>query len=206
MKKTNDKRDIEFFYEIGQLRLINRMWQRFFHSKVANIAEHILRVAWIALAIAKKERVGDEGKILKMALVHNIAESRTGEVDYVSRQYAELKKELAIKDILNDTILEEDLFEIWKEYGERKTIESKIVKDADNLDVNLELKEQEIQTVSDKFVKSRIKSVRLKLYTKTAKRYWDLIEKSDVHDWHALGRNRFNQGDWKNASKKVNKN
>lgn len=201
MKKIENSRDIEFFYEIGQLRLIKRMWRRFFQSEVANIAEHILRVAWIALAIAKKEKVKDEGKILKMALVHNIAESRTGEVDYVSKQYAELKKELAIKDMLKDTVLEDDLVDVWKEYEERKSIESKIVKDADNLDVSLELREQEIQTASDKFIKPRMKSVKLTLYTKAAKEYWDVIEKSDVHDWHALGRNRFLSGNWKKVKK-----
>ncbi len=78
MKKTNESRDVEFFYEIGQLRLINRMWRRFFQSETSNVAEHTLRVIWIALAIAKKENVRDEEKIMKMALVHDIAESRTG--------------------------------------------------------------------------------------------------------------------------------
>jgi 5'-deoxynucleotidase YfbR-like HD superfamily hydrolase len=57
MRKTNNNRDIEFFYEIGQLRLINRMWRRFFQSETSNVAEHTLRVIWIALAIAKKEGV-----------------------------------------------------------------------------------------------------------------------------------------------------
>lgn len=200
MKKT-DKRDIEFFYEIGQLRLINRMWRRFFQSETSNVAEHTLRVIWIALAIAKKEKVKDEGKILKMALVHDITESRTGEVDYISRQYAELKEDLAISDMLENTILEEDFINVWKEYEERNSIESKIVKDADNLDVNLELKEQEIQTISDKFLKPREIFVKPKLYTKTAKAYWEMISKSDVHDWHVYGRNRFHAGDWKRKSK-----
>jgi putative hydrolase of HD superfamily len=202
MKKVNENRDVEFFYEIGQLRLINRMWRRFFQSETSNVAEHTLRVIWIALALAKKENVKDEEMIMKMALVHDITESRTGEVDYISRQYAELKDELAINDMLNETILQEDFLGVWKEYEKRESIESKIVKDADNLDVNLELMEQQIQTISDKFIKPREVLVKPKLYTKTAKKYWSLIAKSDVHDWHVLGRNRFNEGDWKKKSKK----
>ncbi|HBI34382.1 MAG TPA: hypothetical protein DEA43_01470 [Candidatus Moranbacteria bacterium] len=202
MKKTNENRDIEFFYEIGQLRLINRMWRRFFQSETSNVAEHTLRVIWVALALAKKEKVVNEEKVLKMALVHDITESRTGEVDYISRQYADLKEELAINDMLNDTVLEEDFLEVWKEYEKRECIEAKIVKDADNLDVNLELMEQRIQTISDKFIKPREVLVKPKLYTKTAKKYWSLISTADVHDWHVLGRNRFNEGDWKKKSKK----
>lgn len=202
MKKTKDNRDIEFFYEIGQLRLIDRMWRRFFHAQTANIAEHTLRVIWIALAIAKKEKVKDEEKIMKMALVHDITESRTGDVDYITRQYVEMKEEMAAEDMLNDTILEDDFLAIWKEYEKRENIEAKIVKDADNLDVNLELREQEIQTISDKFLKPREVLVKPKLYTKTAKKYWEMINKADVHDWHALGRNRFNAGDWKSKVKK----
>ncbi|HEX8974226.1 MAG TPA: HD domain-containing protein [Patescibacteria group bacterium] len=202
MKKIQEKRDIEFFYEIGQLRLINRMWRRFFQSETSNVAEHTLRVIWIALAIAKKEGVKDEEKVLKMALVHDITESRTGEVDYISRQYADLKEELAIRDMLESTVLEEDFLKVWKEYEKRESIEAKLVKDADNLDVNLELMEQRIQTISDKFIKPREVLVKPKLYTETAKKYWSLIAKSDVHDWHVLGRNRFNQGDWKKVKKK----
>jgi putative hydrolases of HD superfamily len=202
MKKTKERRDIEFFYEIGQLRLINRMWRRFFQSETSNIAEHTLRVVWIALAIAKKEKVKDEEKIMKMALVHDITESRTGDVDYISRQYVEMKEAVAAEDMLGETILEDDFLNVWREYEKRQSIEAKIVKDADNLDVNLELKEQEIQTISDKFLKPRDVLVRPKLYTKAAKKYWDVIGKSDVHDWHALGKNRFNSGDWKKKSAK----
>jgi putative hydrolases of HD superfamily len=202
MKKTNEIRDVEFFYEIGQLRLINRMWRRFFQSETSNVAEHTLRVIWIALALAKKEKVKDEEKIMKMALVHDITESRTGDVDYISRQYVEMKEKIAAEDMLNETILADDFLKVWKEYEKRETIEAKIVKDADNLDVNLELREQEIQSISDKFLKPRDVFVRPILYTKTAKKYWDLIGKSDVHDWHALGKNRFNSGDWKKKSAK----
>ncbi|EKE19257.1 MAG: Metal dependent phosphohydrolase [uncultured bacterium] len=202
MKKENDNRDVEFFYEMGQLRLLNRMWRRFFLLSSANVAEHTLRVLWIALALAKKEGVKDEEKIMKMALVHDITESRTGDTDYISRQYVEQKEEMAIEDILRETILEEDFLSVWKEYGKRESIESKIVKDADNLDVNLELKENGIQTVADKFNGPREMLVKPKLYTKSAKKYWELIGKSDMHDWHVNGRNRFNEGDWKKKQKK----
>lgn len=195
--KQDSNRDIEFFYEIGQLRLIKRMWRRFFQSETSNLAEHTLRVIWIALAIAKREKVEDEDKIMKMALVHDITESRTGDVDHMSRQYAELKEDMAAEDMLKETTFEDEFLDIWREFDKKESIEAKIVKDADNLDVNLELREQEIQSISGKLLKTRNDAVRSKLYTETAKKYWDLIGESEIHDWHLLGRNRFNSGDWK---------
>lgn len=203
-KRTNVSRDVDFFYEIGQLRLLNRMWRRFFLLSSANVAEHTLRVIWIALALAKKEGVKDEEKVMKMALVHDITESRTGDTDYISRQYVEQNDKLAAEDMLAGTILEEDFLNVWKEYEKRECIEAKIVKDADNLDVNLELKENGIQTISEKFSKPREVLVKPKLYTKSAKAYWEMIRKSDMHDWHVYTRNRFNAGDWekKNVGKK----
>jgi putative hydrolase of HD superfamily len=129
-------RDIEFLYEIGTLRLTQRQWKRFLNPDFANLADHHLRVIWIALTIAKYEKA-DANKVMKMALVHDIAESRTGDVDYLSRQYVERNSELGLEDMVKDISLEKELLDLQKEYEERKTLEAKIVKDADNLDIDL---------------------------------------------------------------------
>lgn len=192
------KRDLEFLYEIGTLRFIQRTWQQFLSPQFANLAEHHFRVTWLALDIAKREGVEDTGKIAKMALVHDITESRTGDVHYLSRQYVERNEELGIQDMLAGTALEEEFSQLWQEYEVRETIEAKVVKDADNLDVDMELKEQEAMgnTVGRSFVDTREKVAQTKLYTQTARDIWDVIQDSDPHDWHRLGRNRLNSGDW----------
>ncbi len=192
-------RDIEFLYEIGNLRFIQRQWKRFLNADFANLAEHHLRVAWLALIIAKYENAKDTDKILKMALVHDIAESRTGDVDYLSRQYTKRDEELGIKDILKDTELENEFLKIWREYEKRESIESKIVKDADTLDVDFELQEQKIRGagLADALSQNREFVASNKIYTKTAKKMWDAVQNASPHDWHVKGRNRRNAGDWK---------
>lgn len=192
-------RDVEFLFEMGQIRLIDRMWRRYFLPNCANLADHTFRVALIALALAKKEGVKDEGKVVKMALLHDIAESRTGDADYLGRLYVDRNEKLAIDDMLKDTVFENEFKSLWEELEKRETLESKIVKDADNLDVDFELREQSIQTAAIEFAKKREASI---LYTKTAKEYWEVIHKSDPHDWHIKGRNRYTQGDWKDVGKK----
>src|SRR5438477_409749 len=109
------ERDIQFLYEIGSLRFMPRQWVRFLNPDVANITEHHYRVMWLALILAKYEKVENTEKIIKMALVHDITESRTGDVDYIARQYVERKEELAIKDMFKATAIEKEFMEIWRE-------------------------------------------------------------------------------------------
>ena len=193
------QRDLEFLYEMGSLRFIQRTWRRFLNEDLANLAEHHVRVAWMALVLARHEGVEDTGKVLKMALVHDIAESRTGDVDYLSRQYVERNEELGITDMLADTVLADEFTQLWKEYEERTCIEAKIVKDADNLDVDLELQEQAVRggTLRDVLDDNRTRVAEAKLYTNSAKRFWKAIKQSNPHDWHHNGRTRLNAGDWK---------
>lgn len=169
------------------------------NSDFANVSEHIFRVAWIALILAKHENIENTDKLLKMALVHDITESRTGDVNYISRQYTERKEHNAIRDILKDTSLEKEFIELWEECEKRETIEAKIIKDADNLDVDFELKEQSVMggSLGKSLEEIREHVGANKLYTKAAKEIYQSLKSSDPHAWHRLGNNRFNSGDWK---------
>ena len=196
---NNIKRDIELLFEIGCFRYLQRTWKRFFNPDVQNNAEHTLRVIWIALTLARYEKIGNEEKIIKMALIHDLGESRAGDVDYISRQYTKRYETKAIKDILKQTVHEKELIKLYKDYEKRENIESKIVKDADNLDVELELVEQEFRGHKMGIIwnKVRFQKVYPKLYTKTAKRFWQEIHKTNPQSWHLNAQNRFNAGDWK---------
>ena len=194
---NNEKRDLEFLYEMGTVRMIQRTWRQFLTTNFANLAEHTCRVMWLAYIIGKKENA-DTNKIVKMALLHDITESRTGDVHYLSRMYTKRNEELAIKDMLKDICLEEELLALSKEYEERQTLEAKIVKDADNLDVDMELMEQNDNSARLKKGKQPSRDrVQELLFTKTAKKMWYEIQLSNPHDWHLNANNRFNAGDWK---------
>ena len=198
------KRDIEFLFEMGNIRLIDRMWRRFHAKDMANLAEHHFRMFWIAMIIASREGNCDTGKIAKLVLVHDIAESRTGDVDYIARQYVERNEELGIKDMLAGTALEKEFFMLWQEYEDRKTIEAKIAKDADNLDIDFELLESAQRgrdLLNDKWYEKRKIVYETKLYTATAKAIWEELYSGTHHvdDWHNNGRNRVNAGDWRQA-------
>lgn len=194
------KRDIELLFEIGTFRHLDRVWKQFLDPSVANNTEHTFRVAWIALTIARYEKTGDHEKILKMALLHDLDETRCGDVHYLSRQYVVRKTKEAIEDIFAETVHSEEMKGLFDEYEKRESVESKIVKDADNVDVEFELREQRAKghSIGDILQKDRDAMLYPKLFTATAKKLWDEIKKSDPHDWHLTSpKNRFRGGDWK---------
>ncbi|MEI6587912.1 MAG: HD domain-containing protein [Candidatus Moraniibacteriota bacterium] len=149
------QKDIDFLYEIGRMRFMQRAWQRFFSTKVANDTEHTFRVIWLALLISNKEKKGNQERIMKLALAHDISESRSMDVDYMSRQYVKRNEEQAVYDTLSGTTFEKEFIELSKEMEKRETIEAKIVKDADNLDIDLELMEQ--RDANEKIFQSKTK-------------------------------------------------
>src|SRR3989338_10077514 len=180
------KRDIDFLFEIGSLRNVPRAWQQVLTGKVQNIAEHLFRTTMIAWIIAIAEKA-DVSKVIKMCLVHDIAESRTGDIAFMHREYVTRHEKLAEMHIFQDTALENEARMLLKEYNSRNSLEAKIVKDADNIDVDLELKE--LARIGDSTAAGYQKHHRpviraKKLYTKSAKRMWDEIQKTDSNTWH----------------------
>lgn len=196
--------ETNLLYELGNLRLIPRQWARFHLNGVANLAEHHFRVAWIALVIAKHEKCDNTDKILKMALIHDTSESRTGDVDYLARQYVERDEDRAVVDMFAKSKLKDEMLALWQEYEARESIEAKIVKDADNLDVDFDLREQ--GSTGSKLEKNWTRQRKFvadhKLYTATARKIHAAIWATDPHEWHIKSPfNRLNGGDWQKPKK-----
>ena len=181
------KRDIDFLFEIGSLRNVPRAWQQVLTGKVQNISEHIFRTAMIGWIIAVAEKA-DVSKVIKMCLIHDIAESRVSDISFMHRDYVTRHEKLAETHIFQNTILEKEAQILLKEYDDRKSLEAKIVKDADNMDCDLELKE--LAKIGDSAavgMRDHRHIIRAKkLYTKTAKRMWDEIQKVDPNAWHQI--------------------
>ncbi len=199
-KQSTSDRDIELMFEIGTLRHIERTWKNFLNPDVANCAEHMFRVLWLALTIARMEKVGNHEKILKIALMHDVMESRTGDTNYISRQYVKRNDTMAADDIFEGTVHEQEAEVLFKEYEERNSIEAKIVKDADTIDVEMELAEMRAKghSLGKVFVKDRKANVYPRLFTKSARKLWDGIATAEPHAWHLTSpRNRHAGGDWK---------
>ncbi len=178
-------RDLELLFEVGSLRHTQRGWRQHLATDCANDLDHTVRVAFLALIIARREGIGNEETLLKMALTHDIAETRTSDLSYVQKVYVKADEPQALHDIFTGTRLA-DFETLVNAYERRDTIEAKIVKDADNLDVELELKELEEKghQLPVKWRAQRRMIRDEKLYTDSAKQMWEEIQTADPSSWH----------------------
>ena len=180
-------RDLDLLFELGSLRNMPRGWRQHLGMDCASILEHTMRVAFLALIIARREGQGDEAKILKMALVHDLTETRVSDLSYVQKVYVTADEAKAANEMLAGTSVA-DIADVIATYERRETIEAKIVKDADNLDIDIELREVENlgHLLPAKWRTLRRKVRDEKLYTQTAKQLWDEIQTADPDAWHIL--------------------
>lgn len=177
-------RNLQFLFQLGSLRHLERSWRQYFGSEMATDLEHTMRVIFTALMLAKMEGKGDEETIIKMALIHDLAESITGDLTPVQKKYVHIDEDKAVHDMFEGTSLEEYIA-LSSRYRLRECIESQIVKDADNLDIDVELKEMKERghQLPRKWQAGRKRLRNEKLFTKSAKKLWDAIQIHDASAW-----------------------
>lgn len=183
-------RQLDLLFELGTLRHLTRTWRQFLGTDCANDPEHTFRGIFIALILAKMEGKGDEGKIVMMFALHDIAESRTGDATPVHKPYVQMDDRKAMTDMLTGSALEH-LLPLYAEYKTRSSIEARIVKDADNLDVDLEL--CELASRGNQLPRQMIEDRRCtrdELYTESAKQLWDALQSANPDAWHLAIRAR----------------
>lgn len=177
-KKTNNITN--FLFEMASLRRIRRNHLQFIGNADDNISDHCFRVAIIGMILANIEKC-DSTKVLKMGLFHDLEEARTGDANYVHKIYIERKKMKVRNDQFKDLPIEKEVLSILDEYYERKTIESKVAKDADNLDQML--LQQEYLYKDKTNLKIWHAHIRKHLITKTAKDIAKDIEETNPFEW-----------------------
>lgn len=146
MRLNEVKKLTAFFFEVGNLRKILRAHQQVLLSQDLsdNIASHSFRVALIGYFLAK-ELKADANKVIKMCLLHDLEETRSGDQNWVHKRYLKVFEKEIRKEQLKDLPNSKELLKLSQEYQARKTLEAKIAKDADLLDEVFLLKEYQHQ-------------------------------------------------------------
>lgn len=131
-----NKRILYLIQQAGSLMQMPRSHKRNLGTTFDTVASHSFHVAIIAYCIARMENLShdDAQKCLTMGLLHDLAEARTGDMDFISKNYCEVDEEKAIKNQFADIEFGQDLEKIVDEYEDRKNLISKCAKDADSLE------------------------------------------------------------------------
>jgi len=179
--KMNHKQIANFLFEVGILAKTPRSGFYFLGTGDQTVAEHINRVSYVGYMLALMDGTVDISKVLQMCLLHDISETRISDLNYVHQKYVERKESEAHKDITDSIPFGKQMFDLITEYEERKTKESILVKDADNLEWILALKE-ELDTGNTRAL-SWLKPSIKRLSTPNAKAIAKVIMTTDSNDW-----------------------
>ncbi len=145
MKKTDLQSITDFIYEIGILRHTPRSGFWFLGTGKQSVAEHLFRTAMIAYALCKMTPGANKERAIFMALVHDVGEGRTSDLNYVHQRYGRLAETTAFEDIARAVPFGKEMQDAYLEEQKRESLEAKLVKDADQLEWIASLREEEMK-------------------------------------------------------------
>ncbi len=138
--KQNEKPIVDFLFELMMLKRTPRTGYQFLGCGAESVAEHSFGVVALAFVLVRQNGEADLETTLRLALFHDLAEARTGDMNYMNKRYVKVDEESALKDAAAGLPFEEELIELWQQWRAQDTIEAKLAADADQLDMILELR------------------------------------------------------------------
>lgn len=193
MKEISD-RVSNFFYELGILQVMKRSGQTFLGSGGQSVADHSFRVALIGFTLARMSGC-DADKVMRMCLFHDIEEARTGDLNYLQQAYVESDDDKALAHAVEGLPIQDEIMELIAEYSAQETIEAKVAKDADVLELLFFLKEQKDKgnQQADNWIRGTVK----RLQTELAEKIFQSASEIMYYEWW------YNRKDenWKRGNK-----
>jgi len=137
---------LTFMHDGIRLKLVPRSgWWYYGIKNPESVADHVYSVSLMALIMAEYLReMGEEidtGKVVKMALIHELGETRIGDIHLEARRYIP-REELdeAERKAFGDVVgvlgkVASDLMDLYREFEERASKEALIVRAADKLEL-----------------------------------------------------------------------
>ncbi|AIF69778.1 hypothetical protein PAP_06920 [Palaeococcus pacificus DY20341] len=142
---------LDVFSAAGDLKKIPRMgWLLRGVSNPESVADHSYRVVLITLILADELREKgiqiDVERALKIAILHDLGESRITDIPLSAQRYLDKKK--AEKKAMVELLLGLgkrglDYYKLFEEYEEESSLEGRLVKFADKLEMVLQAYEYE---------------------------------------------------------------
>jgi putative hydrolase of HD superfamily len=114
-------------------------WLRVGVRDPESVAAHSWGVAYLVLLLCPPEL--DRGRALAIAVLHDVAEARVGDItphDGVARAHKREAEEQALATLVAPTAAAADHLALWREYEEASSAEGRFVKACDKLDMALQ--------------------------------------------------------------------
>lgn len=175
------KSAVKFLFEVGMLKKTPRTGYQFLGTGGESVADHSFRTAVIGYVLASQVPEADQNKVVLMCLFHDFHEARTGDHNYVNKRYVQVDEDRAVRDLSKDLAFGKEITEVTREFNEVATLEARLSKDADQLDLILELKEQ--KDLGNPYAKEWLSYAVKRLRTENAKNMALEILSTDSTEW-----------------------
>jgi putative hydrolase of HD superfamily len=183
------KQIVNFFFELGMLKKTPRSGYQFLGSGRESVAEHAFRVATIGFTMARLDKEADVFTVMRMCLFHDLPESRTGDLNYVNKRYVKVEEDQAVKDLAQTLPFGKEIESLLEEFNAGKTREAQLARDADQLDLILELKEH--QDLGNRYAKDWIHFALKRLKTDLGQNLATQILETDSTAWWFEGKDHW---------------
>jgi len=171
----------DFLFEVGMLKRTPRTGFQFLGTGKETVAEHSLRCAIIGYVLAKMTPDLQTEKVVYMCLMHDIAEARTGDLNYVNKKYVVADEDAAVRDMTENLPFGKEIGSFLSEFSEGTSPEAECARDADQLEMILQLKE--LGDLGNRYSQQWIATAIKRLKTYNGKRLARSILNTDFSGW-----------------------
>ncbi len=135
----------DFVYESGILSKTPRSGLWFLGTGSQSVAEHSLRTIFIGFVLCHLTPEADRSRVILLCLFHDFGEGRTSDLNYVHQKYGRLAEAQAIDDLSKTIPFGPEIKRYYTEAAAKETLESKLTKDADQLEWLASMREEEVK-------------------------------------------------------------
>lgn len=162
---------LDFFYLALELKKVPRKgWKnKASIERPESVADHSYGTAIIAMVLSDLQKL-DTPKIIKMALLHDLAETITG--DFMPEEIPKEIKNSSEVDAMNEILsklpmsIAEEYAKIWQEYLQANTKESILLHDIDKMEMAIQAAKYSSEGISNEKLSLFIESARKEIKSK----------------------------------------
>lgn len=172
----------KLLFEAALLKRIERTGYYYLGTGKENVASHSFGVVFCTYLLCKiYQGKANEEKAIKMALLHDFLEARTGDFNAVNKLYNKADEMRALKEAFSGLPFEEEVLKLFEEYRKNETLEAKIVHDADTLDLMVQLKEQ--KDLNNPFAERWLSYAKRRLILDESKKLAEALLETEWCSW-----------------------
>lgn len=131
---------VDLLFESHILKRIPRSGYSFLGVGRESVAEHSFVCTFIAFVMSRLVPDADVERLLGMCLLHDLAEARTGDMNYVQKRYVTADEDRAASDAFASIPFGGEWKALLDEFNHGQSREARLAHDADQLALMLDLK------------------------------------------------------------------